>query len=330
MDSRDFTQLTGRKSTLNLLSSIFENSSNGSTRELYNDLAHLLFLFCSVFITIIAIFFVGFIFYTALPVFKSQGISFITGDVWNYSKNIYGIRIYIMGTVTMTLVTLIMAVPLSIFTAIFLSEIASPRVASTIRPFIELLVGIPSVVYGIFGLFVLENLFQNHIEPFIASFLDFIPLFVDVNPNSGIGVLLASTVLAIMVFPTITTISEDSIRSVSVEHRHASFSLGANRWETIRRVVLPASSGGIMSAVVLGMMRAMGETMAIVMLLGNSNCIPASLMAPGYAMTSKILNDIGHYFSEPGPRAALFGIAAVLFAIEIIFVAISRSIGGNK
>ncbi len=332
MGSREFfEQITNKESSWNQTFSTFGFGSYSSNqRGLYNTATKLLFLMCSIFITFIVIFFVGFIFYTALPVFKSQGLYFITGDQWNYGKNIYGIRTYISGTIIMTVVTLIMAVPLSIFTAIFLSEIASPRLASTIRPFIELLVGIPSVVYGIFGLFVLENIFQNSIEPLIDSLLGFIPIFVDVNPGSGVGVLLASTVLAIMVFPTITTISENAIRSVSIENRHASYSLGANRWETIRRVVLPASSGGIMSAVVLGMMRAMGETMAIVMLLGNSNCIPSSIMAPGYAMTSKILNDIGHHFSEPEPRAALFGIAAVLFAIEIIFVAVSRSLGGSK
>ncbi|SFM25476.1 phosphate ABC transporter permease subunit PstC [Methanolobus profundi] len=307
------------------------NAQESNKRALYNRSANLIFFVCTIVVAFIVIFFIGFIFYTALPVFQSQGlINFIITDEWNYGKNIYGIRTFIAGTVIMTVVTLIMAVPISIFTAIFLSEIASPRLASTIRPFIELLVGIPSVVYGIFGLFVLENIFQNHIEPVLASLLGFIPIFVDVNPQSGLGVLLASTVLAIMVFPTITTISENAIRSVSVENRHASLSLGANRWETIRNVVLPAASSGIMTAVVLGMMRAMGETMAIVMLLGNSKTIPSSVMGPGYAMTSKILNDIGHHFSEEGPRAALFGIAAVLFAIEIGFVAVSRYLGGRK
>jgi len=311
-------------------STIFK-TMNMDNRKLYTQVTNLVFLACSMIITSVAIFFVGFIFYTALPVFESQGIiNFIIGQEWSYSDNIYGIRTYIAGTIIMTVVTLILAVPISIFTAIFLSEIASPHLASTIRPFIELLVGIPSVVYGIFGLFVLENVFQEQIDPLIDSLLGFISIFVDVNPGSGTGVLLASTILSIMVFPTITTISEDAIRSVSVESRHASFALGANRWETIRRVVLPAASGGLLSAVVLGMMRAMGETMAIVMLLGNSNSIPSSILGPGYAMTSKILNDIGHHFSETEPRAALFGIAAVLFAMEILFVGVSRNLGGRK
>ncbi|MDK2938536.1 MAG: phosphate transport system permease protein [Methanolobus sp.] len=314
-----------------VFAAFFGISSHGSKRELYTKITNILFFSCSVLVAFIVVFFVGFIFYTALPVFQSQGIiNFLTTDTWNYHTNVYGIRNYIAGTLIMTVVTLVLAVPISIFTAIFLSEIATPRMASIIRPFIELLVGIPSVVYGIFGLFVLENIFQNYIEPLISSHLGFIPFFVDMNSDTGIGVLLASTVLAIMVFPTITTISEDAIRSVSVEYRHASLSLGANKWETIRKVVLPTASSGIMTAIVLGIMRATGETMAIVMLLGNVNTIPSSLMAAGYAMTSKILNDIGFHFADEGPRAALFGIAAVLFAIEIGFVAIARYLGGRK
>jgi phosphate transport system permease protein len=315
-----------------IFSTFFSSSAQEANKRVrYNRSANLIFFACTIIVSLIVIFFVGFIFYTALPVFQNQGIiNFLINDEWNYGKGIYGIKTFIMGTLIMTIVTLMMAVPISVFTAIFLSEIASPRLASSIRPFIELLVGIPSVVYGIFGLFVLENIFRNNIEPMLSSVLGFIPIFVDVNPQSGLGVLLASTVLSIMVFPTITTISENAIRSVSVENRHASLSLGANRWETISKVVLPAASSGIMTAVVLGMMRAMGETMAIVMLLGNANTIPSSVMGPGYAMTSKILNDIGHHFNEPGPRAALFGIAAVLFAIEIGFVLVSRYLGGRN
>jgi phosphate transport system permease protein len=339
-DKREFSKTCANVILACTVFSVFssENNSKDNTtttnnnyRELYSRITDKLFFSCSVIVAATVLFFVGFIFYVAWPVFQSQGIiSFLTTDTWNYSKEVYGIRNFIAGTLIMTTVTMIFAVPISIFTAIFLSEIASARVASIIRPFIELLVGIPSVVYGIFGLLVLENIFQNHIEPWLSSHLGFIPIFVDANPSVGLGVLLASTVLAIMVFPTITTISEDAIRSVSAEHRLASYSLGANKWETIRNVILPTASSGIMTAIVLGMMRATGETMAIVMLLGNVNAIPSTLTSPAYAMTSKILNDIGYHFAEENSRAALFGIAAVLFAIEIGFVAIARYLGGRK
>ncbi len=298
--------------------------------ELRSKLPHLLLLTCVLATAAITIFFIAFIFHTALPVFESQGIGFITGTKWSYTDQVYGIRIFIIGTLAMTGVTLLLAVPVSVFTAIFLSEFAPAPVARIMRPMVELLVGIPSVVYGIFGLFVLENIFQDHIDPFLSGTLGlFIPFFSDPSPNSGSGVLLASTILAVMILPTIIALSEDAMRAVPFEYEEASFALGATHWETIRKVVLPTASGGILAATILGMMRAMGETMAIVMLLGNSQHIPSSVLDTGYAMTSKILNDIGYYCAMDEPRSALFGIAAVLFAMEIIFVAAARKIGGN-
>jgi phosphate transport system permease protein len=297
-------------------------------KKLESNLAQAIFFGCAAFTAFITLFFIGFIVYTALPVFESQGLNFLFGSTWDYSKGTYGMRIFLMGTLIMTVVTMILAVPVSIFTAIYIAEYSSRAVTSIMRPMIELLVGIPSVVYGIFGLFVLENIFQYHIDPFLDSTLGFIPIFQDLGVN-GTGVLLASTVLAVMVLPTITTITEDSIRSVPYSYREASFAMGATHWQTIKKVVLPAASKGVLLGTVLGMMRAMGETMAIVMLLGNSNKVPGSLLDTGYAMTSKILNDIGYYVSQEEPRSALFGIAAVLFLLEIMFVGIARKIGGR-
>ncbi|SDF94412.1 phosphate ABC transporter membrane protein 1, PhoT family [Methanolobus vulcani] len=292
--------------------------------------ARFVFLLLTLSTAFVAFYFIGYIFYTAYPIFVNQGlVNFITGTKWSYSQGIYGIRIFIIGTLIITALSLIISLPVSIFTAIFLSEYASPKIASLVRPFVELLVGIPSVVYGILGLYVFGNILRDYIIPFFSSNFGYIFLFRSLSDGSGIGVLLASIVLAIMIMPTITTISEDSIRSVAREHREASYSLGATQWETIRYVVLPAAFNGITAAIVLGIMRAMGETMAVVMLLGNTPIIPGSLFDTGYAMTSKILNDIGNYVSMDEPKSALFGIAAVLFAIEIVFVGISRKLGGK-
>lgn len=293
-----------------------------------SEIFRLFFAGCTIFTAFVTIFFVGFIIYAALPVFQSQGLYFLYGDVWIYEEKIFGIRNFIAGTFAMTIVTMSIALPVSLFTAIFLSEYAPRTVATILRPMIELLVGIPSVVYGIFGLFVLEDIFEHIIDPFIESRLGFIPLFVDYGYD-GQGVLLSSTVLAIMILPTIITIAEDSIRSVSYSYKEASFSLGANHWQTIKKVVLPSASRGIMLGAVLGMMRAMGETMAIVMLLGNIPQAPKGVLDVGYAMTSKILNDITYNLIDDASRSALFGIAAVLFFIEIVVVVIARRIGGK-
>lgn len=285
---------------------------------------------CTILTALITIYFIGFIFYFAYPTFASQGlINFITGSEWNYSENIYGIRIFLGGTIVLTLVTLMLAVPVGVFTSVFLSEFASPKVVSIMRPLIELLVGIPSVVYGVFGLFVLGPIFGSYVAPITVSILGFIPFFQDIGSDLGVGLALSSTVLAIMILPTIISISEDSIRSVEREYREASFALGATHWETISKIVLPAASKGILSAVVLGMMRAMGETMAVVMLFGNAKQIPTTFFSSGYAMTSKILNEIGLHIAEETSRSALFAIAAVLFATEILFVGLARVIGGK-
>ncbi|WP_370574249.1 phosphate ABC transporter permease subunit PstC [Methanomethylovorans sp.] len=283
---------------------------------------------CTVLTAATTIFFVGFIFYVAFPAFQSQGLYFLYGDVWSYDKEIFGIRNFIAGTFAMTAVTMVIALPVSLFTAVFLAEYAPRKVVTILRPMIELLVGIPSVVYGIFGLFVLKDVFDKTIDSLIASNLGFIPLFAD-HVVGGEGILLASTVLAIMILPTIITISEDSLRSVSFSYKEASFALGANHWQTIKKVVIPTAFRGILLGAVLGLMRAMGETMAIVMLLGNIAKTPQGIMDVGYAMTSKILNDITYNMIDDESRSALFGIAAVLFLMEIIVVVLARRIGGR-
>jgi phosphate transport system permease protein len=311
---------------------VFSDFSNRSlTKSSKEKLASYIFSTIGFFTAAMALFIIGFIFYIAWPTFESQGIiNFITGDTWSYSKQIFGIRIFIYGTAILTIVTLLLAVPISIFSAIYLSEIASPNLSRAIRPFVELLVGIPSVVYGIFGLYFLENIFRLYINPFIGSILGFIPVFRNVSPNFGECVLLASLILAIMILPTVTTIAQDAMKAVPMAYREASTSLGATKWETIIHIVLPAASKGILAAIILGMMRAMGETMAVVMLLGNMQKVPDSLLDMGFAMTSKILVDIGFYMAEPIPRSALFAIAAVLFATEILFVGLARMIGGTR
>ncbi len=285
------------------------------------------FLTCAVITGGITLFIIGFIFYIASPVLAREGLSFIFGTVWSYETSTYGIFPFLIGTLILTVVTLLIAVPISMLTAIFLAEWAPRWMEGILRPLIELLVGIPSVVYGIFGYFVLQFYFRDYINPLLSSTLgNVFPFFSDPTPGSGMGILLASTVLSIMVLPTIIAISQESLQAVHAEHREASMALGATKWETIKWVVIPVAFPGIITAFILGMMRAMGETMAVVMLIGNTAIIPGSVMDTGYAMTSKMLNDLGYYGSVPEYRSALYGIAAVLFTIEIFLVAGTRFI----
>jgi phosphate transport system permease protein len=264
---------------------------------------------------------IGFLIYTASPVLKISGIGFITSSVWDYDTNQYGILVFLIDTIIVTALTLALAVPSGLLTAMYLAEWAPAWMEKILRPLVELLVGIPSVVYGLFGLLILSNFFMNYLDPFMDQTLGFIPIFRNIHPSLHVGLLLTSTILAVMVIPTIVALSQDAMRDVPDEYREASFALGATRWETVRNVVIPAAFPGIVTSVVLAMMRAMGETMAVVMLLGNTAQIPSSFFDEGYTMTAKILNDIYYYVSFPEPRAALFGIAVVIFLLEILAVA---------
>ena len=264
---------------------------------------------------------IGFLLYTAAPVLEMSGIGFITTSVWNYDTHQYGILIFLIDTIILTALTLALAVPVGIFTAMYLAEWAPAWLEKILRPLVELLVGIPSVVYGFFGLLILSNFFVDDLNPFVNQFLGFIPIFRNVHPTFHVGLILTATILAVMVIPTIVALSQDSMRGVPDEYREASIALGATRWETLKNVVIPAAFPGIVTAVILAMMRAMGETMAVVMLMGNTPVIPSSVFDEGYTMTAKILNDIMYNVALPEPRAALFGIAVVLFLMEILAVA---------
>lgn len=313
------------------ISSYFSNlNPKYSNDRLVESIPRLLLLACATITAFVSIYLVGFVFYTAMPVFLHEGLSFITGTEWNYDANVYGIRLYIIGTFALSFVTMVFSVPVSLFTAIFLAELSSPRTESIIRPLIELLVGIPSVVYGIFGLYVLEIIIRLDVKPFIADYLGFIPLFANNAVHTGKGLFLAAIILSIMIIPTIISIAVDSLKAVPFMYREAAYSLGATKWEVISKVVIPAGLKGIAAGIVLGLMRAVGETMAIVMLLGNRAMFPTSIFDQSFALTSKILLDVSYKIAEPFPRSAIFGIAAVLFAVEIFLVGLTRILVRRK
>ena len=289
--------------------------------------SELFFYSSSVVIILFTAFFLYFIINASIPIFQHQGIiEFLTGTIWRPRQGIFGIWIFIVGTIFVTLTTLVIVVPIGIFTAIFLSEFAPKKIANIVRPLIELLVGIPSVIYGILGFLVLENIFQYHINPIISSTLgSFIPIFYDANPDSGSGILLTSTILSIMVIPTIVSISEDSIRAVSLDYRNASMALGATHWETIKKVILPIATPGIITSIILGMLRSMSEATAVVMIIGNTfGSTPTSILDTSTTMTAIIISHTGEAAFGGLTSSALFGVAVVLFIIQMIFSILLR------
>jgi len=284
------------------------------------DLHRILFFSCASVTALSVILILGYILFAAMPVLGREGpVAFIFGSTWDYETHQFGIWSYIVATLMVTAVTVILAVPMGLATATFLSEWAPAWLDRTLMTFIELLVGIPSVVYGIFGYFVLRGYFTDFIDPFLGKTLGFTPLFRSGN-TIGIGIPLAGTVLAIMVLPTIVSLSREAMQGVPDELREGSLALGATRWETVSSLVIPASLSGIVTGLILGIMRAMGETMAVVMLIGNVGSTPGSFLDLAEPMTAKILLDIGMYISVPEGRSALFALGAVLMLTEIGFV----------
>ncbi|MBN2404184.1 MAG: phosphate ABC transporter permease subunit PstC [Coriobacteriia bacterium] len=245
------------------------------------------------------------------PIIQDPGLgAFLFGKVWSSSTDQFGILPLVTGTLVITIGALLLGAPLAVGTAVFLSEIASPRVRSVVRPAVELLAGVPSVVYGFFGLIILR------------------PIIANLTGGLGFGPLTAAIILAVMIVPTIATLTEDALGSVVPGIREASYAMGATTWQTIYKVLLPAASVGIIDAIILGMGRAVGETMAVVMVAGNAPQFFQGLGEPVSTLTSQIVIDMS--YASGTHRTALFGMAVILFLISMGLVALVRVISNRK
>ena len=249
------------------------------------------------------------------------GWKFFTGSSWDPVSGDFGAMPFIYGTVVSSVLAVVMAVPLSLCVAIFLLEICPRPLRGPIAFLTELLAAIPSVVYGLWAVFVLVPIMRDQAGPVLEKFLGWTGFFVE--PNFGVGILTASVILAIMIFPVISSISRDVMKAVPIHQREAALALGATRWEMIRMSVLRNSRLGIIGAVILGLGRALGETMAVTMVIGNHPDITKNLFAPGYTLASVIANE----FSEATGDlylSALIEIGLALFLVTIVVNAIAR------
>jgi len=259
------------------------------------------------------------LFLRALPILAVRPLSeLLFSTTWRPLKGMFGFYPFIAGTLWVTAVAMIIAVPPSLLTAIYLAEYASSRLRAVVNPLIDLLAGIPSVVYGVWGVLTVVPLVGDHVAPFLNRWLGPIGLFRSTNPT-GYNVLSGGVVLAVMVFPIIIAVAQDIIRAVPQGLREASLALGATRWQTVRRVVLRRAWPGVMAAVVLGFSRAFGETMAVLMVVGNVPEVPRSIFDPAYPLTALIANNYGEMMSIPLYDAALLGGALILLLIVLIF-----------
>ena len=233
-------------------------------------------------------------------------------SAWQPLKGEFGLWPFLMGTLWVTAVALVIALPISLLTAVYLSEYAPRTIREFARPLIDLLAGVPSVVFGVWGMLA--------VVPFVGR--ELAPLFG--TTSSGYSILAGGIVLAVMIFPTIIHVSLEVFASVPRALREASLSLGATRWETVRRVVLRKGGQGILAAGLLGLSRAFGETMAVLMVVGNVPVVPRSLFAPGYPLPALIANNYGEMMSIPLYDSALMLAALVLLLVVLSFAVVGR------
>ena len=259
---------------------------------------------------LLLVFILGEIFTKAWPAIQKFGFGFITGVQWSPNREVFGVLPVLIGTAASSLLALLLALPLGLAIAIFLSEdFLPPSVRQLIRFVIELLAAIPSVVYGLWGIFVVIPLVQTY-GAILAEKLGFLPFFH--GPAYGNSLLTASLVLALMVLPTITAISRSSLVAVPYTLREGSYALGATRWETILRVILPTAAPGIVASSILAFGRAMGETMAVAMLIGNSQRLSWSLLSPSNTLSALLANQ----FAE----ADGIQVSALMYAAALLVV----------
>ena len=254
------------------------------------------------------------------PALGQVGVKdFVTRTTWDPTRDLFGAAPYIYGTLVTSAVGLVLALPISVGLALFLTEMARPSVRSIVSFPIGLLAGIPSVVFGLWGLFVLVPILRKPVEPLLAK--THLPIFS--GAPIGLGYLAAGVILAIMILPTITSIAIEVLQTVPGSLREAALALGATRWEAIRMAVLPYARAGIVGATMLGLGRALGETMAVTMLISNSPTIRASLFAPGYSLPSVIANEFAEASGELH-TSALAALGLLLFAVTILLNVAAR------
>jgi phosphate transport system permease protein len=253
------------------------------------------------------------LFFKALPIMKEKNLwVLLTSSDWKPFKGEFGFLPFILSTVYVSIIAIVIALPFSILTSIYLNSYASKKIRQIFEPVVDLLSGIPPVIYGVWGTLTIVPLIANKIAPHFVEF------------SSGYTVLTAGIVLAVMIIPLLISIMVEVFRSIPKEMVDASLSMGATKWQTVKQVILRKSVSGIIAAVVLALSRAFGETMAVLMVCGNITQIPHSIFDAGYPLPALIANNYGEMLSMPNYESALLFSAFLLFIIVVLFNGLSR------
>ncbi|MBP1693232.1 MAG: phosphate transporter, inner rane subunit PstC [Chloroflexi bacterium] len=288
------------------------------TRSFKDNLARRTFFLVSLVPVLLFLAIVGALLVKSWPILKAQPIwTLLSGSVWQPLKGAFGFYPFIAGTFWVTLVSMVLAVPPCILTAIYLAEYAHSRTRSTAKPILDLLAAIPSVVYGVWGILAIVPVVR-YVGPYFDKVLGFLPVFKDTNPT-GFSILAGGVVLAVMVAPFIIAVTLEVLLTVPNGIREASLAVGATKWQTIIHGVLPHTLPGIIAGVVLGMSRSLGETMAVLMVVGNVAKVPGSIFDPAYPLPALIANNYGEMMSIPLYDSALLTAALILLVIVLFF-----------
>ena len=261
----------------------------------------------------------------SLPALQAFGFNFLIEERWNPVTERFGALAPIYGTLVTSLIAMLIAVPLGLLIALFLTELCPPWLRRPIGVAIELLAGIPSIIYGIWGLFAFAPFLQRTLQPFLIDIFGSIPVLSSVfeGPPYGIGMLTAGLILAVMVLPFVASISRDVFEAVPPVLKEAAYGVGCTTWEVVRNVVLPYARVGVIGGVMLGLGRALGETMAVTFVIGNAHRISASILAPGTTISATIANEfteaVGDIYTS-----ALIALGLILFAITFVVLAAAR------
>jgi len=265
------------------------------------------------------------LFLESILAFKTFGMDFVIRTQWDPVNEEYGALVPIFGTIATSVIALSIAVPLSFGIAMFLTELCPVWLKRPLGLAVELLAGVPSIIYGMWGLFVLVPLFSDYVQPGLTFLLGWIPVLgtLFAGPMMGIGIFTAGVVLAVMIIPFISSIMRDVFETVPAILKESAYALGCTRWEVVRQVVLHYSRNGVIGGIMLGLGRALGETMAVTFVIGNAHRISTSLYAPGNSITSTLANE----FAEAASRlhvSSLFALGFILFLITFVVLSLAK------
>jgi len=295
--------------------------TNSSAQKKADSAFKWIALSCAVLIILIMVAMVAELTWNSRLSIKEFGLGFLTSDSWNPVTQEFGALSSIFGTLVSTIIALVIAVPLSLVTALFLVELAHPTVAKVIGAGIELLAAVPSIIFGMWGLFVFAPYMSDHIQPALNEYLGFLPLFQ--GPPMGIGMMTAGIILALMVLPFITAVTRDVFQMVPSVVKESAYGMGATTWEVTRKVTMPYGIKGIIGAFFLGLGRAIGETMAVTFVIGNNHRISWSLFMPANSISSTLANEFTEA-SEPLYLSSLIELGLVLFGLTFLIQVIAQ------